>query len=132
MKLRCLHWPASLRPNWRFTGPFTSTANDSNSSVPILFLGNTLDPMTPISNAHEMVKAFPHSVVVEQNARGHCALGNGVPSPQVVSLVRKYLQNGTLPAPGTVCDAECNVFDGSCPDMDLYSAVSGSSWWDSY
>lgn len=126
-KLRCLGWPSSLRPKWRFTGPFTSAADGSNSSVRILFLGNTLDPVTPISNAHEVAKGFPGSVVVEQNVRGHGALLNTVTSPPALSLLREYFRTGILPPPGTCFDLECNVFDGSCPKWDIDSTPSRSS-----
>ena len=121
-KLRCLGWPSSLRPKWRFTGPFTSAADGSNSSVRILFLGNTLDPATPIRNAHKMAKKFPGSVVVEQNVRGHAALVNTVTCPPALSLLREYFRTGILPAPGTFFDLECNVFDGSCLKWEIDSA----------
>lgn len=57
---------------------------------------------------------YPGSVVLEQDARGHCALGNAMPSACLLGHVRKYLKNGDLPQPGTICGKDCNVFDGSC------------------
>jgi pimeloyl-ACP methyl ester carboxylesterase len=113
-KIRCLGW--SIRPAWRFTGPFTSRRNNGSSKLttPILFMGNKLDPMTSLRNARKMAKEFPGSVVLEQDARGHCALGNVVPSPCTLRYLRDYLRNGGLPEPGTVCGEDCNLFDGSC------------------
>jgi hypothetical protein len=112
-KIRCLGW--SIRPSWKFTGPFTSKAEDGSSklSTPILFMGNKLDPMTSINIAKKVAEDFPGSVVLEQNVRGHCALGNAVPSPCTLRYLRSYLKDGSLPETGTVCGKDCNLFDGS-------------------
>jgi pimeloyl-ACP methyl ester carboxylesterase len=113
-KIRCLGW--KMRPEWRFTGPFTSKIDKGGStlSTPILFIGNKLDPMTSLHNSRKIVEDFPGSVVLEQDARGHCALGNVVPSACTLKYVKDYLRDGSLPEPGTVCGKDCNLFDGSC------------------
>jgi pimeloyl-ACP methyl ester carboxylesterase len=113
-RIRCLGW--SIRPAWRFTGPFTSKMNNGSSklSTPILFMGNKLDPMTSLRNARKMAKDFPGSVVLEQDARGHCALGSAAPSLCTLRYFRDYLRYGSLPEPGTVCGEDCNLFNGSC------------------
>jgi len=113
-KIRCLGWP--IRPAWRFTGPFTSKREDGSSklSTPILFMGNKLDPMTSLHGLREAVQEFPGSVVLEQNARGHCALGSVVPSDCTLRYMRNYLKDGSLPEDGTICGEDCNWFDGSC------------------
>jgi pimeloyl-ACP methyl ester carboxylesterase len=115
-KIRCMGWP--IRPVWRFTGPFTSKRDDGSSklSTPILFMGNKLDPMTSIRNARKATKDFPGSVVLEQDARGHCALANSASSPCILRYVREYFRDGSLPDPGTICGEDCNWFDGSCFD----------------
>jgi pimeloyl-ACP methyl ester carboxylesterase len=114
-RIRCMGWP--IRPAWRFTGPFTSKTKNgsSKSSTPILFMGNKLDPMTSLRNSHEVAKNFPGSVILEQNGRGHCALGT-ISSPCTLGYLRTYFRDGTLPEPGTVCGEDCNPFDGSCFD----------------
>ena len=113
-KIRCLGWP--IRPAWRFTGPFTSKRDNGSSklSTPILFMSNKLDPMTSLRNARKVANNFPGSVVLEQDARGHCALGNVVPSPCTLRYLRDYFRDGSLPKPGTICGEDCNMFDGSC------------------
>jgi pimeloyl-ACP methyl ester carboxylesterase len=113
-KIRCLGW--KVRPAWRFTGPFTSKTDKGGStlSTPILFISNKLDPMTSVRNARKVVEDFSGSVVLEQDARGHCALGNVVPSTCTLNYLRDYLRDGSLPEPGTVCGEDCNLFDGSC------------------
>jgi len=112
-RIRCLGWP--IRPAWRFTGPFTTKREDGSSKLetPILFMGNRLDPMTSLKVLDETVRGFPGSVVLEQNARGHCALG-GVVSECTMRYLRDYLRNGSLPLSGTICGEDCNLFDGSC------------------
>jgi hypothetical protein len=82
-------------------------------STPILFMGNKLDPMTSLRNAHKMAKDFPGSVVLAQNVRGHGALANAVPSPCTLRYLRNYFRDGGLPEPGMVCGEDCNMFDGS-------------------
>ncbi|KAM3071750.1 hypothetical protein ACMFMG_009617 [Clarireedia jacksonii] len=113
-KIRCLGW--SIRPAWRFTGPFTSKgeSGDSKLPTPILFINNKLDPMTSIQNARQAAKRFPGSVVLEQDAKGHCALGSAAPSTCTLQYMRDYLLHGSLPKPGTVCGEDCNMFDRSC------------------
>lgn len=59
-KLRCLGWPAALHPAYRFSGPFGADALEKG----ILFVGNTLDPVTPVGNAHLMAGLFKGSVVL--------------------------------------------------------------------
>ena len=76
---------------------------DSELSTPILFVGNRLDPMTNLYTVRRMAKDFHGSVVLEQDARGHRALGNAVPSPCTLRYLREYFQDGNLPEPGTIC-----------------------------
>lgn len=110
-KIRCVGWP--LRPTWRFTGPFGSKSEHGRSSLetPILFMGNKLDPMTSINNSKNLIKDWPGSVVLEQDARGHTVLGNTIPCDCVLKHLRRYLREGNLPEPGIVCGKDGNMFD---------------------
>ena len=118
-KILYLGWP--IRPAWRFTGLFSSKKDNGYSklSTPILFMGNKLDPMTNLHTLRKMAKDFPESVVLEQNSKGHCALGNTVPSPCSPRYWREHFLDGNLPEPGPICGEDCNVFDGSCFEQGL-------------
>ena len=114
-----LHWAVQLEPE----PSSTSTKNHKTSrssrifsklSATILFICNKLDPMTSLGNARKAAESCPGSLVLEVDARGHCALGNRVLSECALGYLRGYLRDGTLPEDGTVCGRDCNVFDGSC------------------
>jgi len=95
-------WYSSLCAQWEgrsgedaFRGPWVT-----ETSYPLLVVGNAHDPATPISGARAANRLFAGSVMLMLNGWGHGALGNG-------DCVRKrmaaYLIERTLPAPGTVC-----------------------------
>ncbi|KAG5645285.1 hypothetical protein DXG03_006587 [Asterophora parasitica] len=93
IRASCVGWP--VRKN-RFRGPF-----EANTSFPLLFIGNTADPVTPISAAKKTAKGFPSAVVLTQDSPGHCSLSS--PSICTQTYIRDYFDKGTLPPPGTVC-----------------------------
>lgn len=90
IQLPCTAWHA--RPEWRYEGNFTA-----KTAHPILFVGNTIDPVTPLRNAFLMSAGFEGSGVLQQDGEGHCTWSG-------VSLcsgraVRQYFQSGELPKP---------------------------------
>ncbi|KAK0457514.1 TAP-like protein-domain-containing protein [Desarmillaria tabescens] len=87
-------------------GPVTG-----NTSYPILFIRNTADPLTPLSMARKTSSAFPGSVVLAQNSSGHTSLFSL--STCTHAYIQAYFQNGTLPADGTVCEIESEMFPTS-------------------
>ncbi|KEF61897.1 uncharacterized protein A1O9_03469 [Exophiala aquamarina CBS 119918] len=104
--LHCIHWPWSLRPSSknRFNGPFRSKLSDYNPrGSPLLFIGNTADPVTPVYNAHKMSKGHEGSVVLTQDIPGHCSTENN-PSRCLFPIVRAFFANGTLPERDLVCE----------------------------
>lgn len=103
-RLICMGW--KVRSKWRYTGPF-----GGKTSTPVLWIGNTADPVTPIRNAHEMAKGFPGSIVLQQDSLGHCSLFNG-PSSCTLEVIRQYFASGALPEKGTVCPVDRTPFDG--------------------
>lgn len=103
-RLDCVGWKAKAA--WRFAGPF-----QGNTSYPMLWLSNTLDPVTPIRNAKRMMQNFPGSVLLEQDAEGHCT--TSAKSLCTAKHVRAYFQTGEMPEPGTVCGVEEKPFLGN-------------------
>ncbi|KAK7032379.1 hypothetical protein VNI00_013127 [Paramarasmius palmivorus] len=62
-RLACSFWPDI--PKTFFRGPISG-----NTSHPILLIGNTADPVTPLQSAITVSKAFPGSVVLTQDSAG--------------------------------------------------------------
>ncbi|KAJ7328237.1 TAP-like protein-domain-containing protein [Mycena albidolilacea] len=88
----------------RFQGPVGA----KNTSFPLLLVGNTLDSATARAGALKTSKAFPGSVVLTQDSVGHTS--TVAPSLCTYGHFRAYFMNGTLPAPGTVCPVDAELF----------------------
>ena len=99
IQLPCTAWHA--RPHWRYEGNFHNT-----TAHPVLFAGNTIDPVTPLYNAFLMAEGFEGAGVLHQNSEGHCTYA----SPSMCSgrAIREYFQSGTLPG----AQGELNGWDG--------------------
>jgi pimeloyl-ACP methyl ester carboxylesterase len=119
--LPCRHWPESLRPaeRNRFAGPFGSNLSsyaleaDPNKGAwarPLLFIGNTADPVTPVRNALRMSETHEGSVVLTQNAPGHCS-GPTHPSRCVWESIRAFYNAGELPKKGKRCEIDWKPWD---------------------
>ncbi|CAK5282286.1 unnamed protein product [Mycena citricolor] len=63
LRMQCLAWPNY--PKKYFNGPFIA-----NTSHPILLIGNTADPVTPLWAANNMSTGFTGSVVLTQDSVG--------------------------------------------------------------
>ncbi|KAG2014274.1 hypothetical protein CC2G_011107 [Coprinopsis cinerea AmutBmut pab1-1] len=106
-RLSCLGWPKKS-PAASFKGPFVA-----NTSHPILVIGNTADPVTPLSSAKKMSKGFNNSVVLTQDSPGHCSFS--APSFCTSGAIRRYFITGKLPEPGTVCKPNGTPFPSRLP-----------------
>ncbi|KAF2015253.1 hypothetical protein BU24DRAFT_491524 [Aaosphaeria arxii CBS 175.79] len=76
----------------------------TQTSVPLLFVGTTGDPVTPLSSAFKMSAYFEGSVVLTQDTPGHSY--STIPSQCTNGHVQAYLEDGTLPGAGTVCKGD--------------------------
>ena len=94
----------TVRPKWRFAGPF-----GGNTSFPILFVANAADNVTPLVSARNNSAAFPGSTVLVQNSYGHTSLSTA--STCTARYIRNYFQTGVLPAPDAVCEPDVAPFD---------------------
>jgi pimeloyl-ACP methyl ester carboxylesterase len=70
-------------------------------AAPILVLGTSRDPATPMKWAEALAAQLDSGVLVERDGDGHTAYnsGNGCTD----SIVEDYLLEGTVPADGTQC-----------------------------
>ncbi|KAH7093917.1 TAP-like protein-domain-containing protein [Auriculariales sp. MPI-PUGE-AT-0066] len=95
MMSACHAWP--VRPARRFEGPFNNTLRN-----PILVIGNTADPVTPLRNAMRVNKLLGNSSrLIIQDSTGHCSVSTA--SLCTTNAIRAYLLNGTLPENGLFC-----------------------------
>ncbi|KXH53627.1 hypothetical protein CSIM01_07665 [Colletotrichum simmondsii] len=118
----CTSW--LVRPKWRFTGPFTTPPHDTavvegRPAAPLLFMSSRLDPVTPLRNAFKMSEGHPGSVVVIQESVGHAAFATG--SKCTTKILQEYLEHGTVPESGTVCQPDCGPWDGDACESDSLS-----------
>ncbi|GJE95986.1 alpha/beta hydrolase [Phanerochaete sordida] len=98
----CTGW--SIRGKDRLNGSFVT-----NTSNPILVIGNTLDPVTPLISAKNMSVGFAGSVLLTQNSTGHSSWSGF--SSCTAQAVAAYFANGTLPAAGTMCQPDFAIFE---------------------
>ena len=111
--LWCRHWPSSQRPSPKnvFSGPFTSNLSQyAKGGSPLLFIGNTADPVTPVRNAVAMASGHEGARVLVQDSPGHCS-GVNIPSECTWGAVREFFNKGELPKNGTVCGVDWKPWD---------------------
>ena len=109
----CAAWPGLQ--NDRYTGPFNlSTAN------PVLVVGNFFDPATRYKGAQTVAGLLPNSRLVSLHGWGHVSLFLSQCMDQAVA---RYLLDGTLPAPGTVCHQDLTPFEDFGPSLAASNAV---------
>ncbi|UNI14096.1 hypothetical protein JDV02_000768 [Purpureocillium takamizusanense] len=95
----------TIASKWRFS----TDDIKADTSFPILYIGNMADNVTPLGSARNNSALFPSSVVLVQKSYGHCSLA--APSTCTVKHIRAYFQNGTLPAAGTECEQDYDLFE---------------------
>jgi pimeloyl-ACP methyl ester carboxylesterase len=96
----CWNWPGSKADS--FFGPWSV-----ETSAPVLVIGNTHDPATPISGARVLNTKLKGSRLLIMDGWAHGAIGA---SACVTSKMERYLVDVTLPAPGTVCKPNKQLF----------------------
>ncbi|MEV8551347.1 alpha/beta hydrolase [Streptomyces glaucescens] len=90
--------------DWPVPGQHDTPEVSAPGAAPILTVGNTGDPATPVEGARRMADELGKDVgvVLTWNGEGHGAYGSG--SDCVDSTVDAYLLDGTVPRDGKVCD----------------------------
>ncbi|MFJ4684573.1 alpha/beta hydrolase [Streptomyces sp. NPDC088789] len=88
---------------WPVPGQFDTPEVSAPGAAPILVVGNTGDPATPVEGAQRMADELGKGVgvVLTWKGEGHGAYGNG--SDCVDSAINTYLLEGRTPKDGTTC-----------------------------
>lgn len=94
----CAQWP--FEPPERYSGPWAGI----RTPTPMLLLGNTFDPVTPLTSAYNTSAAFEGSAVLEIDTYGHTSLA--AVSECVDNALQAYFVNGALPLEKTYCENE--------------------------
>lgn len=94
----------------------------ANTSFPLLFVGNTVDPVTPLIAAKQTSAKFPGSRVLTYDIPGHGMMA--LPGNACMDAhFRNYMLNGTLPEEDTVCE-DSRTFFGSANGTETGSDSS--------
>ncbi|KAL1836388.1 hypothetical protein VTJ49DRAFT_5226 [Mycothermus thermophilus] len=99
---RCVHWEMPAKEH---VNPVPVDGPPLRTRSKILLIGNSYDPVTPISSAFNVSQGLEGSVVLRHNGYG--------PSVCTARAVMEYFNNGTLPEPGTVCEPDNPLIPGS-------------------
>jgi pimeloyl-ACP methyl ester carboxylesterase len=97
----CVTWPA--RSSAVYPGPWNTP-----TSAPILVIGNTTDPATPLQNAVKMAAELADARLLTVDGYGHTEFEN--PSTCASNAVVAYVVNGVLPPSGTTCPQDAAPF----------------------
>ena len=87
----CSTWP--VRSAHRYRGPW-----DHRTANPVLVIGNTFDPATPLRGAVAMSQQLGRARLLTMDGYGHTALLN--PSACVNRYEARYFVSGVLPPKG--------------------------------
>lgn len=97
---RMLAWGSLTCGEWKVPATGKEQPVKAQDAGPILVIGNTRDPATPLAFAQRLAKELAHGRLLTYDADGHTAYGK---SECVNSAVDAYLLNGTLPPEGQMC-----------------------------
>lgn len=118
----------NAKPAWRPNLTFEKQEWD-NTSYPLLVIGNSHDPVTPLANAHRVSRElFPGSVLLQQDSEGHCS--HSSPSLCTAKVIREYFQTCELPQPGTVCQPDKKPFLGCVRHSGCHFEEHDSQLWE--
>ena len=100
----CSTWPVHSATG--YFGPW-----NTRTAAPILVIGNTTDPATPLKEAVEMSAELARARLLVVRGYGHTAFFN--PSRCANNAEIGYFVHGVLPSPGTVCEQDSRPFQGN-------------------
>ncbi|KAB5513522.1 TAP-like protein-domain-containing protein [Coniochaeta sp. 2T2.1] len=103
----CANWKFSAKE--RYAGDF-----QVKTRSPILLIGNTYDPVTPLVSALNVSHGFQGSVVLEHGGYG---TSMAQPSACTIAHIQSFFDNATLPTPSSVCEPSVPLFGSSLSDV---------------
>jgi pimeloyl-ACP methyl ester carboxylesterase len=126
-------WPYALGQNLRYAvyrlpqndvvrGPFSNP----RSAAPILVIGGKHDPAAPYDWSRRMVAAMGNARLLTFDAEGHGAVTQF--NPCVTAAMLAYINDVTLPAPGTVCTQGVAPFPTGTAARSKAAAVPAARW----
>lgn len=95
---------ASLLPTCSFypvQDHHRTSAIRAQGAAPIVVIGTTRDPVTPLGWARALASQLASGVLVTRNGDGHTAYSEG--NDCINNLVEKYFVSGVVPRSGTAC-----------------------------
>ncbi|KAI8892108.1 Alpha/Beta hydrolase protein [Globomyces pollinis-pini] len=102
-------WPRSPKTE-HYKGPWNKKFN-----FPIMIVGNTFDPVTPLKSAKELYQMMneghagnSNAVLLHHNGHGHCSVGQR--SECTRKLQVDYMLRGLLPPKDAVCQPDNPLF----------------------
>lgn len=87
--------------DWSFRSGQQAAPASAPGAAPIVVLGTTRDPATPIAWAQALASQLSSGVLVTRDGDGHTAYTSG--NRCIDDAVQAYLVSGTVPAKGTTC-----------------------------
>lgn len=96
----CSTWPVTQADTYR--GPWNAVTS------PILVIGNTVDPATPLQNSIAMSQQLADARLLVVDGYGHTEFLN--PSTCASDYETSYFLTGALPPAGTVCQQNAQPF----------------------
>jgi pimeloyl-ACP methyl ester carboxylesterase len=100
----CVGWTA--RAANAYLGPW-----NNSTPGPVLVIGNTFDPATPLSGSVRLVQELADARLLVVNGFGHTVLIN--PSTCAQDYIADYLINGLTPPLGATCTQDRTPFPGN-------------------
>jgi hypothetical protein len=100
LMIHCNSWPIKVvDPPMPWGDHSAHTIAPINTSFPLLFISNSLDPVTPLSAGLNMTKKFAGAGLIEQQSGGHCSIA--AVSICTILKLRAYFREGIVPSPPT-------------------------------
>ncbi|KAJ7161715.1 hypothetical protein C8R46DRAFT_1037918 [Mycena filopes] len=127
-RVHCVGW--KVHREGRFQGPV-----GGNTSFPLLVIGNTADPVTPLVWARKAASRFPSSVLLTQDSPGRSSAGDySHPGARLGSGLLSWHARRLPPSLLAIARDDCPGVCGDCPlriiisMIRVYAAIALNSW----